>query len=137
MSADPTRVPLWRLYALRATYLLLVVGLGLTIWPNILNPDKSWPLMFGVVQCMLGAVSLLALLGLRYPLRMIPLLLFEMIWKAMWLLIVALPAQLAGTMDARTASTTFDCALAVIFLVVVPWRYVWETYVAAPGDRWR
>jgi hypothetical protein len=137
MSADLTRVPLWRLHALRAAYLLLVVGLGLTIWPGILDTDKSWPLMTGVVQCILGAVSLLSLLGLRYPLRMLPLLLFEIVWKGLWLLVVALPAHLAGTMDERTASTVFDCALAVIFVVVVPWGYVWKTYVTAPGDRWR
>lgn len=132
-----TQVSLPRLYALRAVYLLLVVGLGLTIWPNILNPDKAWPLMFGVVQCMLGALSLLALLGLRYPLQMLPLLLFEIVWKAMWLLVVALPAQLNGAMTPGIASTTFDCALVVIVLAALPWGYVWKTYVAQPGERWR
>lgn len=132
-----TQVSLLRLYALRAAYLLLVVGLGLTIWPGILNPDKSWPLMFGVVQCMLGALSLLALLGLRYPLRMLPLLMFEMTWKALWLLVVSLPAQLTGTMTPAIASTTFDCALVAIFLFVIPWAYLWRTYVTAPGERWR
>jgi len=132
-----TQVSLLRLYALRAAYLLLVVGLGLTIWPNILNPDKAWPLMFGVVQCMLGALSLLAVLGLRYPLKMLPLLLFEMTWKALWLLVVALPAQLSGTMTPGIASTAFDCSLVVIFLVIMPWGYVWKTYITAPGERWR
>lgn len=122
---------------LRASGGLPAAGLGLTIWPGILDPDKTWPLMSGVVQCMLGALSLLALIGLRYPLQMIPLLLFEIVWKGLWLLVVALPAHLAGTMDDRTASTTFDCALAVIFVAVVPWGYVWARYVTAPGDRWR
>ena len=132
-----TQVSLLRLYALRAVYLLLVVGLGLTIWPNILNPDKHWPLMFGVVQCMLGALSLLSLLGLRYPVRMLPLLLFEVTWKALWLGVVSLPAWLTGTMSADVASTTFDCAMVVIVILLMPWGHVWKTYVAAPGERWR
>lgn len=135
MSAEP-RLPLWRLYLLRAAYLLLVVGLGFTIWPNILEPDKDWPLMFGVVQAMLGAVSLLAAIGLFQPLKMIPLLLFELVWKAMWLAVVALPAWMAGTLDAREASTVFDCALGAIFLIVMPWGHVWKTYIAAPAERW-
>ncbi len=63
-----------RLTLLRAGYLLLIVGLGLTIWPSILDLAKSWELTHGVVVSMLGALSLLALVGLRQPLRMLPLL---------------------------------------------------------------
>ena len=132
-----TQVSLLRLYALRATYLLIVVGLGLTTWPGILHHDKPWPLMFGVVQCVLGAVSLLAVLGLRYPLQMLPLLLFEMVWKGMWLIMVGLPAWQSGTMSAGTSETLLACGMGVIFPVVIPWRYVRHSYIAAPGDRWR
>jgi len=132
-----TQVPLLRLYALRAAYLLMAVGLGLTIWPGILHPEEPWPLMYGVVQCVLAAVSLLALLGLRHPLKMLPLLMFEMIWKGMWLGLVGIPAWQAGDMSAGTAETLLACGMGVIFPIVIPWRYVWETYVAAPGDRWK
>jgi hypothetical protein len=65
-------VPLWRLHARRAVYPLLVVELGVEVWPDP-RPPKP---MQGVVWFMLGAVFVLALLGLRYPLRMLPLLLF-------------------------------------------------------------
>ncbi len=53
-------VPLWRLYALRSVYLLMVVGLGLQVWPEILHRAKPWELMEGVVNCVLAAVSVLA-----------------------------------------------------------------------------
>ena len=62
-------VSTFRLYLLRATYLLIVVGLGFTIWPGILHPPKDLALMPGVVRSLLGAVSLLAILGIRYPLK--------------------------------------------------------------------
>ena len=71
-------VSLVRLYVLRATYLLLVVGLGATIVPLLLSHE---PMTRGVIPSLLGAVWLLAFVGLRYPLQMLPLLLFELAWS--------------------------------------------------------
>ena len=131
-----TRMSLLRLHALRAGYLLLVVGLGLTVWPGIIHHDHPWSLPVGVVRCMLGALSLLSILGLRYPLQMLPLLLFELVWKTIWLTAIALPLWWADRMDAGAQETAIECLMAVIFIVVIPWRYVFETYVARRGDRW-
>lgn len=133
----PQDVSLARLYALRAAYLLIAVGLGIEIWPGILHHEQPWELMQGVVNCVLGAVSLLALLGLRYPLAMLPLLMFEMLWKGLWLLVVAAPLWRAGTMDGGVAATAFACLVGVVFPIVIPWRYVIANYVLRTGDRWR
>ena len=132
-----TQVSLLRLYALRATYLLIVVGLGIEIWPGIIHHEKPWGLMQGVVNCVLAAVSILSFLGLRYPLQMLPLLLFELVWKTIWLLVVALPLWSAGQMDAGTSETAKACLMGAIFLVVIPWSYVFANYLLKPGDRWR
>ena len=98
---------------------------------------KAWTLMQGVVHCMLAAMSALAVVGLFHPLRMLPLLFFELAWKAIWLVVVALPLWQAHQMDADTSETAVECLMAVVFLVVVPWPYVFRAYVASPGDRWR
>jgi hypothetical protein len=132
-----TQISLFRLYALRAAYLLIVVGLGIQVWPGIIHHDQPWELMEGVVTCVLAAVSILALIGLRYPVRMLPLLIFELIWKSLWLGLVALPMYRADQMDAGTAATTFACLLGAIFLIVIPWPYVMRNFVMVPGDRWR
>ncbi len=126
-----------RLYLLRATYLLLVVGLGMQMWPATVLHGNDVPLMNGVVRSILSTVGLLALLGLRYPLQMLPLLLFELVWKSIWLLSFALPLYRAGPLDAGTLETIIACAMGVIFPVVIPWPYVWANYVKRPGDRWR
>ena len=132
-----TQVSVLRLYALRAGYLLLVVGLGMVIWPGIIHHERPWTLMQGVVHCMLAAMSALAILGLRYPLQMLPLLFFEVAWKLLWLIVVALPLWSAHQMDADTLETANDCLLVVVFLIVIPWPYVFANYVMKPGDRWR
>jgi hypothetical protein len=139
-SAEPARpidgVPVWRLYLLRAAYLIIAVGLSVEIWPTIVNHKPEWEIMHGVASCMLGAMAVMAVLGLRYPLRMLPVLLFEMTWKSIWLIAVALPLWQAGRVDAATAETIKACLMGVIFPVVMPWRYLAAQFVAARGDRW-
>jgi len=131
-----TEISTLRLYLLRASYLLLVVGLGLTIWPVIISHAPTWERMHSVAACLLGALSLLSVLGLRFPLRMLPLLLFEIAWKAIWLTAVALPLWRAQRMDAATSETAIECLMVVIFLFTIPWDYVVRAYVTAAGDRW-
>ena len=82
-------------------------------------------------------MSVLAFVGLRYPVKLLPLLLFESAWKLLWLALVALPGAVAGDLDAATTETVVSCSLVVVILAVIPWRYVWRHYVIATGDRWR
>ena len=130
-------VSVFRLYLLRAMYLLIVVGLSLVVWPGIIHHDKPWELMQGVVVCMLAAFSLLSLLGLRYPLQMLPVLMWELVWKTIWLLLVALPLWSSGTMDEATMGTAIECMVAVLIPIVMPWKYVYAHYFKKHGDRWR
>ena len=121
---------------MRAGYLLMGVGLALVKWP--LLPDAAaLPLFEGVTLCLLTAMSLLAFLGLRYPVKLLPVLLFESAWKLLWLSLVALPKATAGALDAATTEILVNCSLVVVILAVTPWRYVWRNYVRATGDRWR
>lgn len=130
-------VSLLRLYVLRATYLLIAVGLGVMIWPGLINAPLDLEHMRGVVRALLGALGLLALLGVRYPLQMLPLLLFELLWKTVWIVAIGIPRWSAGALDAATRSTWFDCAFGVVLcLVVIPWGYVYSGYVRKPADPW-
>jgi hypothetical protein len=131
----PQEIALWRLWLLRTGYALIAVGMGMQKVPVFLH-HKPWELMHGVVNSMLLALVLLSVLGLRYPLKMLPLLFWEVAWKATWLLVVALPAWRSQTMDADTRDTTFACLISVIFLFIVPWDYVWRNFVTARGDPW-
>jgi hypothetical protein len=89
LKSEPDgEVTLVRLYVLRATYLLLAVGIGAMILPPLISHE---PTARGVIPSLIGAVGLLALLGLKYPLRMLPLLMFEFAWKTLWLLVFGLP----------------------------------------------
>jgi hypothetical protein len=134
---EVAQLSLPRLYALRFGYLVVGGGLAVTKWPLFLQHDRPWPLFEGVVTSMLVAMSLLALLGIRYPVRMLPVLLFESAWKLIWLGTVAAPMWLGDGLDAKTAHVASTCLWVVIVVAVVPWRYVVRRYVTSPGDRWR
>jgi hypothetical protein len=75
-------------------------------------------------------------LGIRYPLQMIPVLLWELTWKTIWL-IVALPAWQSGTPDEAIIGTTIECLVVIIIPLAMPWKYVYARYIQQPGDRWR
>jgi hypothetical protein len=136
-TAAAASVSLPRLYLLRFGYLVVAVGLVLTKWPLLINHDVPWPLFEGVETCMLVALSLLAFLGLRYPLQMLPILLFELAWKVIWVAVVVLPLWIANQIDAATLDVFYSCLVVLIVLAVVPWRYVVAQYVMKQGDRWR
>jgi hypothetical protein len=130
-------LPLYRVNLMRVGYAVMGIGLVLVKWPLLVSHPDPWPLFEGVTTCILVAMSLLALLGLRYPVRLLPILLFECGWKLIWLSVVAAPQLAAGTIDAATREVMVNCLVVVIVLAVVPWRYVWRQYVAAKGDPWR
>jgi hypothetical protein len=129
-------VSLIRLYVLRGMYLFIVVGLGVYLWPDLLTAGKRWELMEGEASCMLAAFSLVCLLGIRYPLQMLPVLLWEVAWKTLWLILVPLPQWMAGHVDESLGPTIFAVSLVGLVYIAVPWRYVFARYVRARGDRW-
>jgi hypothetical protein len=118
---------------MRVGYLLMGVGLALVRWP-LLPEAHTLPLYEGVTLCLLTALSLLAFLGLRHPVKLLPLLLFETIWKLLWLGLVALPRAVSGTLDAAMTDVVVSCSLVVVIIAATPWRFAWRTYVTAVSD---
>jgi hypothetical protein len=113
----------------------MAVGLALVKWP--LLPDAyTLPVWEGVTLSLLTAMSFLALLGLRYPVKLLPVLLFETTWKLLWLCLVALPNAINGGMSAAMSQIAVNCAFVVFIIAAVPWRYAWTQYVTSDGDRW-
>jgi hypothetical protein len=136
-TAIDEELPTRRLNVMRFGYAFMGVGLAIVKWPVLIQNPQSLPVMEGVVACLLTAMSLLAFLGLRYPVRMLPMLLFEVIWKVIWIAAVAIPHLVSNDMNAATGEVLFSCSFIVIILAVIPWRYAWRRYFRTPGDAWR
>ena len=124
----------FRLYLMRLLYLLNFVLLGLDVWPALIAHEAVWDPVKGVAFSFWAALSVLSCLGLRYPLKMLPLLLMQLSYKLVWLIAVALPqwsdVGSSGLATAMLAGVVLD-------LVAIPWPYVVVNYVKKSGDRWR
>jgi len=131
-------VSTFRLYLLRATYLLIAIGLAMMIWPRVMHHTSEWALKNGDTAALLAGVQALAMLGVRYPIKMLPLLLFEFTWKLIWLIAIGLPLWHAGQVDPGTAESFKACGMGVIICAVaIPWPYIFATFLRASGDRWK
>jgi hypothetical protein len=130
-------VSLFRLYTLRAAYLVMAAGLGVFIWPAVIHHTNEFAATRGVQFALLAGLGATAAVGLRYPVQMLPVLLFELIWKAIYLIAFALPLWSAHRINAATAEDIKAVLMAVIFIPLIPWRYVFAHYVLKHGDRWK
>ena len=77
-----------------------VCGIGMIVVPNtarsiLMLPDQE-PVAFGIVGSVYLAFGLLSLLGLRAPLKFVPVLLLQLCYKSIWFVGVVLPLCLKG-----------------------------------------
>lgn len=124
----------FRLYLMRGLYLLNVALVGVGAWGEIIHHRGAWDPMHGVAFSFWAALASLSALGLRYPLKMLPLLFMQLFYKSVWLIAVAPALWSAG----RSIGFAEGMALGVVLdLIVIPWPYVLANYVKLGGDRWR
>lgn len=128
-------VALWRINAMRFLFLLMAVIMGgLFVWPQMLFESADWDVMRGLAKSMLAALALLSLWGVRYPLQMLPLMLYEIAWKTIWIVLIAGRAYMAGKWTPDIEGLFNDCIGIVIAYFIVPWRYVWARYIKQPME---
>ena len=121
----PQEISTLRTYLLRAIYLLNFVGLSVMVWPAIVRHHGAWDPFYGVALSFWAALAALMGLGIRHPLKMLPLLLIQLLYKTIWLLAVGLPMWRAGTPLAMTKDMLIP---AIIDVIVIPWPYVFANY---------
>jgi hypothetical protein len=123
-----------RLYLMRALYSLnFVLGI-IYVWPGLIKHEGLSDPLQAVAISFWAALFTLSGLGLRYPLKMLPLLFMQLFYKSVWLMAVALPLWRVG----QSADLTDGMVVGVVLdLIVIPWPYVLANYVREHGDRWR
>jgi len=104
-------------------------GLGMVFVPDAVKsvfqfPSQD-PIVFGAFGCMLTASGILAVLGLRSPLKFVPLLLFELIYKSIWFVGILIPFLLANKIQMYIVVFIVVFATFIIGnLIAIPFSYV-------------
>lgn len=115
-----------RLIAMRFVYLLTFIGLAPETWQEIINPEDLDPLG-GVAMSFWAMLATLMLLGVRYPAKMLPLLLLQFFYKLTWLLGYGYPLWSSGQLDGYAAGLFQANAIGVgLDLFIIPWPYVFR-----------
>jgi hypothetical protein len=128
-------IPRWRLNVLRVIALLFAVS-GFFSYPQILIHASATDR--GMIKAFVTGLWLMSFLAVRFPRKMLPLFLFEFVWKTVWLLAFGLPQWITGVGSPRLSEDLLGIGIPPVLLAfVIPWGYVWRHYVKQPSERWR
>lgn len=121
---------------LKAMYLYTLIaaggtGLGMVFFPDVMHSTLGLPVQDPVVFKLYGSVllasGLAAIPALRSPLKFVPLLLLQLIYKPIWLAVVAVPMFLKGQFP------LYVVMFSVIFLtyiigdlIAIPFSYLFS-----------
>ena len=119
----PAGVRPYHVWPLRLMFALMATFLASTVWSSILPAERTtWEPREAAAWCVWAGFSVLAILGIVNPLKMLPLLLLEIFYKLLWLGIVAFPLVGDGELAGSAAEESmFSCLLVVLPIVATPW----------------
>jgi hypothetical protein len=104
-------------------------GLGIIFLPEIMKSIFEWPpgdpIVFGVTGSVYLSFGLLSILGLRFPLRFVPVLMLQLSYKVIWFIGVILPLLISGKFPTYAVLHVLIFASYIIGdLIAIPFSYL-------------
>jgi hypothetical protein len=125
-------VPLINIYLLKLLYTLMFLFLSYDSWTHILNHKGNWAVTDAAAWCVWLGYGAISWIGIINPLKMLPIILLEIVYKTTWLFVVAYPLwaknELVGS---PVEGTTRVFMLVILPIVAMPLRYFFRTYIVA------
>ena len=106
-------------------------GLGIITIPDTIRSVIGWPsqdpIVFGITGSVYTAFGILSVLGLRSPLKFVPVLLLQLFYKAIWFIGVILPMLVSGAFPTYGLLTVIIFATYIIGdLIAIPFSYLFS-----------
>jgi hypothetical protein len=119
---------------LKAMYIYTIVGagglgLGIIVIPKVMPSIFGWPnqdpIVFGVTGSVYLSFALLSILGLRAPLKFVPVLLLQLSYKVVWFIGVIVPMLFSGKFPGYAILHVIIFATYIVGdLIAIPFSYV-------------
>jgi hypothetical protein len=118
------------IYVMRLFFALMFIFVATNSWTVLFTHEGTWDPTRAVAWCTWTAYSTLALLGVFHTLRMLPIMLFMIFYKGLWLIFVAYPLWSTGTLKGSPAEEmAYMFSGIIIPIIFMPWKYVFKKYV--------
>ncbi len=123
-------VPPINIDLLRLVFTLMFLFLTYDSWAHIIHHTGPWDPANSAAWFMWASCAFIAVIGIRRPLKMLPIVLFEIIYKTAWLIVVAYPLYQRNELTGTPTEVMADNFMLVILpIVAMPWRYFFRTYI--------
>ena len=123
-----------RMNWLKGMYIYTIVGaggfgLGMLVVPELIKSMFAWPvtepIVLGIVGSVYVAFGILSILGLRSPLKFVPVLLLQLCYKSVWFIGVILPLLVTAQFPMYAISLSIIFATYIIGdIIAIPFSYV-------------
>lgn len=106
-------------------------GLCIIILPetyaSLMNLPHQEPISYGIVGSVYLAFGIISILGLKSPLKFVPVLLLQMSYKIIWFLGVLLPLIFKGELPQYALISIAVFATYIIGdMIAIPFKYIFE-----------
>src|SRR5580693_5890031 len=129
-------VPRINIYILRLMFILMIIFLGKDSWTYIFTFKGEWNPVNAMAWSIWASYSVLAIFGIIHPLKMLPIVMLEIFYKALWLIIVAYPLWKSNKLIGSPAEGMTDAFLWVLLpIVAMPWRYFCRNFILLPKSK--
>lgn len=117
------------IYVLRLFFAMMCFMMGFTAWTHLITHKGEWEPMNAVTWCVWAAYSALSLFGIYNTLKMLPIILFMVLYKGLWLIVVAYPLWKTNTLRGSSEELASIFIWIVIPLIFIPWKYVFRNFI--------
>ena len=91
------------IYLLRLLFFLMTFFVATDAWTSIITHEGPWDHVKAVAFCVWAAYASLSVFGVFHPLKWLPIMIFMIFYKSLWLIVVAYPLWRAGALAGSPA----------------------------------
>lgn len=119
-----------KIYVMKLFFALMFLFVAKDAWIKLVFHEGEWNAEIAVAWCSIAAYTSLSGIGIFHTLKMLPIMLFMVLYKGLWLYFVAFPLWNAGKLNGSGIEGWAHIFILIIIpLIFIPWKYVFNTYI--------